>query len=135
MKTKEQLKQNYEKAVNDYLCLFCKKHEFDYEDAKDSWVGNDVGGIVCCADYFADMQTILADIDTDAPEEQFDLWYDYCTELRMLGNSQTPNFNSWLKGCPRKTPEEIEALKAMQRKIDDLKQELEDMLNRKAGDF
>ena len=135
MKTKEQLKQNYEKAVNGYLYLFCKKHEFDYEDAKDSWVANDVGGIVFCADYFVDMETIRADIDTDAPEEEFLKWYDYCTDLRMLGDSRTPNFKSWLMGFPRKTPEEIEALKSMQRRIDDLNQELEDMLNRKAGDF
>lgn len=122
------LKSNYEKAVNDYLRAFCDKHDFDYEDAKESWVGGDVGGIVCCADYFIDMQTIIDDIHMDAPEEEFIKWYDYHLELSTLGMT-APNFRSWLRGCPRKSDDEIQAIRDAQKRVEDAKEMLNDLIN------
>ena len=35
--SKETAREYFEKGCNEYLRLFCEKHEFDYEDAKEMW--------------------------------------------------------------------------------------------------
>ena len=120
--TKEKLKQNFEKAANDYLKAFCKKHEYDYDPL--DWVGGEAGTIVCVADYYVDMQTIRDDIDMDAQEKEFLAWYDYCIEVHQF-DAYPLNFRSWLRGCPRRSQEEIEHLKGLQARIDELREQLE----------
>jgi hypothetical protein len=126
--TKQKLKQNYENACNAYLKAFCEKHEYDFEDAKNSWVGNNVGGIVDVADCYMDMEAIITDIDTDAPEHEFLKWYDYCLELSMLGVTGIPNYSSWLKGCPIKTQAEIEEIRQVKNRADKAREQLEELL-------
>jgi len=123
---KKVLKQNYEKACNDYLDAFCVKHGFNRFDTY--WIADRVGEIADIADYTVDMSTIIDDIELDAPEEEFLAWYDYCTEMHFLGAETTPNFRSWVKGCPRKTKEEIEELRQHHQKIVETKEELERLI-------
>jgi len=126
--TREELKNYYEDACNDYLRVFCEKHNFDYEP--DCWVANDVGGIAgICDTYFFDMETIITDIQKEAPKDELLKWYDYCMDMHYLDSVTTPNYKSWLKGCPRKTQAEIENLCKMKLEIEDLKQELYDKTN------
>ena len=125
--TKEQLKSNYEQVANDYAYEFCYKHEIEF----DGWIGDDAGGIANCSDYSVDMQTIIDDINLDAPECEFIAWYDYCLELGMLGVKGLPNFRSWIKGCPRKTEEEIAEIKAAHEKVEEAKRMLEELINEK----
>ena len=40
---KNKAKDLYTRGCNEYLRLFCEKHDFDFEDAKSSWVGGNVG--------------------------------------------------------------------------------------------
>jgi hypothetical protein len=61
----------WKSVCNKYLKLFCDKHDYDYEEAKDSWVANNVGDIVLIGDYYVSMNTIRTDIDMNAPEEEF----------------------------------------------------------------
>ena len=124
-----ELKQNYENACNAYLKAFCEKHEFDYEDAKDNWVGGDVGEITTCADYFVTMTTIIADIELSANEADFMQWYDYCGDMYFLGAETTPNYKSWLLGCPRKSAQEIERLKRNKKRLEDLMEGLKNEIN------
>ena len=126
---KEQLKRDYDRACANYLEEFCHKHEFFFGDT--IWVANRKGEIACIGDLSIDIATIIDDIDLDAPVEEFDKWYDYCVELGMLGATGLPNFRSWLKGCPRWSREEIDKLKALHEKVDELKEELEKMLKEK----
>ena len=72
--SKETAKEYFVKGCNEYLRLFCEKHDFDYEDAKDSWVGGSVGEITECGDYYVSMQTIITDIEMDAPKDEFLKW-------------------------------------------------------------
>ena len=51
-----QLLNNYYDSCNALLEAFCKKHYFDYEDARQSWVAGCVGEIVCCGDYYFNMK-------------------------------------------------------------------------------
>lgn len=114
-----ELRENYEKACNAYLMAFCEKHGFDYADAAQSWVGEDVGGITLCADYYVGMPDIITDIDRDAPEEEYAKYYDYCLRVGSVANGelQTPNYESWLRGCPRLDEEQIARLEEFQSGI------------------
>lgn len=129
---REQVKDLYKKGCNEYLRLFCEKHDFDYEDAIKSWVGNDVGGIVEVCDLFLDMQTIIDDIDFDAPLNELREWYYYCLEANEFGLA-TPNYRSWLKGCPRTPKESFDNLRSMKRAFENAI-EVEKIL-RNGGDY
>lgn len=110
--SKETAKQYFENGCNEYLRLFCEKHGFDYEDAKESWVANCVGDVTCCGDFFVGMQTIITDIEMDAPEEAFIEWYDYNLDASKF-DFPTPNFESWLRGCPRTSEETFAKLRGI----------------------
>ena len=114
---REQAKDLYNRGCNAYLQLFCDKHGYDYEVAKDSWVANEVGGIVCVNDYFVDMQTIIDDVDLPATEDEFLKWYDYCLEAAEFGLT-TPNYKSWVKGCPRTSKESFDNLRAIKHNLE-----------------
>lgn len=123
--SKEKAKEYFVKGCNEYLRLFCEKHDFDYEDAKDSWVGGCVGDITCVGDFFIDMRTIITDIEMDAPEEEFLKWYDYNLVADEFGFT-TPNFESWLRGCPRVPQESFDKLQAREKDLNDaIKEEKE----------
>lgn len=118
------LKQNYDKSCTAYLTAFCIKHDFNLCDC--SWVGDDVGTVCSIGDYFVDMVTIRVDIDRDAPIDEWIKWYDYSLRLGML-DAVSPNYDSWLRGCPIKSEEEIQAMEALRDKIEGLKDELKKM--------
>lgn len=123
--SKEQAKEYFVKGCNEYLRLFCEKHNFDYEEAKESWVGGLVGEITLCGDYYVAMPTIIADIENEAPETEFYKWYDYNLEAREYG-FVTPNFESWLRGCPRVNNETFEKLRGIAKSLEDaIKEEKE----------
>lgn len=116
--SKEKAKEYFVKGCNEYLRLFCEKHDFDYEDAKDSWVGGSVGEITECGDYYVDMRTIITDIEMDAPEEEFLKWYDYNLVADEFGFI-TPNFEHWLRGYQRVPQESLDRLEALKKRLND----------------
>ena len=116
--SKEKAREYFVKGCNEYLRLFCEKHDFDYEEAKDSWVANCVGDVTCVGDIFVGMQTIITDIEMDAPEDEFIKWYDYNLVANEFGFT-TPNFESWLRGCPRVSDETFNKLQALKNNLDD----------------
>ena len=116
--SKELAREYFVKGCNEYLRLFCEKHDFDYEEAKESWVANCVGDVTCVGDIFVGMQTIIADIEMDAPEEEFIKWYDYNLVAHEFGFT-TPNFDSWLRGCPRVSDEAFKKLQGLKNDLDD----------------
>ena len=65
------------------------------------------------------MADILTDIDRDAPEEEYVKYYDYCLRVGSIANGelQTPNYDSWLRGCPRMDEEQIVRLEELQRDV------------------
>ena len=115
--SREQAKDLYNRGCNAYLQLFCEKHDYNYEDAKSSWVANEVGGIACVNDYFVDMQTIIDDVDLPTTEDEFLKWYDYCLDAAEFGLT-TPNYKSWVNGCPRTSPESFDNLRAMKHNLE-----------------
>ena len=123
--SKETAREYFVKGCNEYLRLFCEKHDFDYEEAKESWVANCVGDVTCVGDIFVGMQTIITDIEMDAPEEEFLKWYSYNLVANEFGFT-TPNFESWLRGCPRVSEETFKKLQGLKKDLEDaIKEEKE----------
>jgi hypothetical protein len=116
--SKETAREYFEKGCNEYLRLFCEKHEFDYELAKSEWVVGDVGTIVCCGDYFVCLSDMMTDIEQDAPKGEFGKWYEYAVDAHTLGIT-APNYSSWLNGCPRCSQEEINRLFMLKKDFED----------------
>ena len=127
--SKEKAREYFVKGCNEYLRLFCEKHDFDYEEAKESWVANCVGDVTCVGDIFVGMQTIITDIEMDAPEEEFIKWYDYNLVAHEFGFN-TPNFESWLKGCPRVSEETFKKLQGLKNDLDNAILEEQARLNK-----
>lgn len=100
-----------------YLKLFCDKHDYDYEDAKDSWVSNFNGTIVLCGDECVSMENIILDIELNAPEGEFHKWYWYCMDAATINEFQ-PNYYSWLKGCPTIDADELK--RRVQKKLKEM---------------
>lgn len=124
---KENIKQTsllYRQACTQYLALFCDKHGYDLRDAE--WVAGEPGDIATIGDYYVDMRTIIDDLEMDAPEEEFIRWYDYRLDTHELGIT-SPNFRSWVKGCPRIPEERLQRLRdlrgALKSEIDSIKKE------------
>lgn len=113
---KSELFENYQKACNDYLHAFCDKHDFLYEE--DCWVADQPGTVALIGDFFVGMETIITDINEDAPEDEFIKWYDG----QMNDDSCIMNFHAWLR---RNEPKEKVD---MSKKIDEFKNYLEDCI-------
>ena len=124
-----QLLNNYYDSCNALLEAFCKKHYFDYEDARQSWVAGGVGEIVCCGDYYFNMDVIVTDLKEDAPEEELIKWYDYNTECSFFGINGC-NYHSWLKGCPKLSENEIEEIRQYQKIVEDAKKQLDECVSK-----
>lgn len=123
------IKQAFETACNAYLKAFCEKHGYDYESCV--WI--DMGNIVDIADYCVDLNTIRIDIDKEAPEKEFVKWYDYTLRLGMVDHEiSTPNFESWLKGCPRRSEEEILELEGLHEQVRLARERLEECVDKTA---
>ena len=123
--SKEKAREYFVKGCNEYLRLFCEKHDFDYEEAKNSWVGGLVGEVTLCGDYYVTMPTIITDIEMDAPKEEFIKWYDYNLVANEFG-FKTPNFDHWLRGCPRVSSETFNKLQGLKNNLDDAIKEEKD---------
>lgn len=126
------IKTNHESACNAYLMVFCEKHGYDFDDAKDSWVGNGIGGIVDFGDtLFANMSDIRTDIDRNAPADEFEAWSEYslrvyqircaiaeldrppCEYMRFKNSDLYGiNYTSWLSGAPRCTDARLSEMEA-----------------------
>ncbi len=127
--SKEKAREYFVKGCNEYLRLFCEKHDFDYEEAKESWVANCVGDVTCVGDIFVGMQTIITDIEMIAPKEEFIKWYDYNLIANEFGFT-TPNFDSWLRGCPRVSDEAFKRLQGIKKDLDNAILEEQALLNK-----
>jgi hypothetical protein len=84
------LEKKYEEVCNEYVDLFCKKQEMDFE----GWVANSVGGIALCNDFFFNFHDIVWDINTDQPEGLIVSWYYDNTD----NVEKSINYFSYTKG-------------------------------------
>lgn len=118
----KQLATKYKDLCNEYVKTFCKLYELHYEE--DSWVGNQVGSIVCLGDFYFDFQGVVKYAVDSCLHDFSDLmeWYDY-TIWATSFSQPIPNFESWSKGCPRATKEQQQHLINLKREFEDAKKE------------
>lgn len=121
--------ESYYAACNTLLKAFCEKHEFDYDEAKNSWVGDDVGGVVCCCDYFFGMDVIVTDLRENADEGELLDWYDYVMRCSNLGVSSV-NFRSWLKRCPVISENDFRIMEEAKQRVDHATRDFKELIKK-----
>lgn len=123
------LSLQYELLANDYLSEFIK--QTGIEDDAPFWVGGEVAGIASVADYFVDYTTIRYVVDGKMSFEDFDEWYCYCNEVKMIDDSLfTPTLEQWCYGeFTRISDERLEYMKKLKKNFEQLVQEEKEKQN------
>lgn len=86
----KELKKQYEFVCNEYVARFCKKQGVVFQ----WWVGDAVGGIAYCDDFYFTFQQIAFDINTRQPKGAIIEWYN-----ENLATPENPiNYYSYTKG-------------------------------------
>lgn len=85
-----ELKKQYEFVCNEYVVKFCNKQEMEFE----GWVGDTIGGIAYCNDFYFNFQDIVWDINSKQPKGAIIDWY--YKNLEEEGKSI--NYFSYTKG-------------------------------------
>jgi hypothetical protein len=86
----EKLKKDYEKVCNQYMKLFCEKQDLGF----DGFVGDEVGGVACCNDFFFNFQDIVWDVNAKIPKGVIIEWYD----AQLENPEKAINYYSYTKG-------------------------------------
>lgn len=130
MNNKQSTQERWRDICQEYLKLFCDKHEYSFEDC--FWVADDYGTIACVSDMFISMEHIRYDIDNNIEETMFEKWYWKAIEIFELTGQDFMNYESFCKGAPDIwTEEKIEKLREAHMRIyeaeEALRQEIEEM--------
>lgn len=116
------LKENYEKACNNYVRALLTLWGIDYKCGY--WVGGEVGGVYDCDGWvFLNMQDVVYCVENGVTSEEYEQWQDYgvkCAEY----NLPILNLNAWHKGAPRYDFTKLDSLKK------DLEEAIENEKNR-----
>jgi hypothetical protein len=83
----EKLKKKYEEICLSYIEKFCNKHEMEFY----GWVGDTVGSIAFCNNFFFNFQDILWDINSFQKKGMIVDWY-FCEMTEGI------NYYSYTKG-------------------------------------
>lgn len=107
---KELLKENYEKACNDYVAALLALWGLD--GYYGFWIGEDVGGVYDYGDgiFTICMCDIIYCVENSVTEQEYEEMLEYyikCSEY----NLPTMNLNAWHKGAPRYDFSKLDALK------------------------
>ena len=105
----------YEDAINEIIKAFKEKQGLDTYEGY--WIGNQVGEVYDfgATTTFA-FRDILTDLKEDAPKDEIFKWRDYMMRIWSINHMaggvllKENNYRSWLKGCPRLTEEELNAV-------------------------
>ena len=106
--------KKYENAVNAIITAFKEKQGLDTYEGY--WIGNQIGEVYDFGDMTFDFRDILIDLKEDAPKGEIFKWRDYMMRIWSINHMaggvllKENNYRSWLKGCPRLTEEELNAV-------------------------
>ena len=108
---KRQLKEQYKKACNGYLCELLRMWELDARYGY--WVGDEHGTMYCYGEtHNLSMEEIIYIVENDIEEDEVLAWEDYCLEAHEFG-FDIPNLRSWHRGCPRTSKETFDTLRIL----------------------
>ena len=107
--------KKYENAVNAIITAFKEKQGLGTYEGY--WIGNQIGEGYDFGDTMTfDFRDILIDLKEDAPKDEIFKWRDYMMRIWSINHMaggvllKENNYRSWLKGCPRLTEEELNAV-------------------------
>lgn len=129
MNNKQNIQERWKDICQEYLKMFCDKHEYDFEDCL--WVSDNYGTIACVSDIFISMEHIRYDIDNNIEETMFEKWYWKAIEIFELTGKDFMNYESFCKGAPDMwTEEKMEKLREAHMRVyeaeEALRQEIEE---------
>lgn len=84
------LEKVYESVCNECVNIFCEKQEMSNE----GWVGDEIGGIACCSDFYFNLHDIILDIKNKQPKGLIIDWYYSCLD----NPEKTINYKSYTMG-------------------------------------
>jgi hypothetical protein len=83
-----------EMSINEYVKLFCKKHELSF----DFWIANITGTIASFSNtYYINFEDVRVDLEKNADKNHFIDWYDSSLDAHHE-NKDFPNYSNYLKG-------------------------------------
>ena len=86
------LSERYEEVVNEYLDLFCKKHDVYHS----GWIGGQVGGLIEISECYFRFEDIKTDIDLNALNDKNNSIWDWYWS--NMDEEQQINYYSYVKG-------------------------------------
>ena len=106
---KELLKENYEKACNDYVRALLTLWDVDYKCGY--WIGDEVGGVYDIDGWITiGMQDIVYCVENNVTSKEVSEWQDYYIKCHDY-NLPAMNLNAWHKGAPRHDFTKLDAAK------------------------
>lgn len=132
---KNTLNQKFNALCEEYRKAFVEYYfteEEGGEPAGSWWISDEPGGVLCVNDdVFFGFDEMRYCVDNDVEYEDLMEWYDYTLRLGLIDQEiPTPNFNSWLKGCPRFSETQLEEIEERKQKIQAIKKEIEMMIKK-----
>lgn len=129
---RQALVNSYERSILDLVKEFVKVYFEDDTwvdvDVIDAAVGGEIDGVININDYYIGFKDMVYCIKNEVPEKEFFKWYDYNIEWGDF--KHYINLDSWMRGAPRRSSEELEKLKGLRHKLDETKQLLEDEIQK-----
>ena len=119
---KQQLKEQWKKACEGYLCELLRMWELD--GYYGYWIGDEVGGVYDYGDgmFTINMDAIIYCVLADVTHEQYIEWQEYICDAAEFGFA-TPNLRSFVRGCPRTSAETFKHLREIKAMLNDAVQE------------
>jgi len=92
----EKLNEQYKSVCNEYIDLFCKKQQIEF----DGWVGDEIGGIAGFAgQYFFGLSDIILDLTTKQKKWLILEWQDDGVEFNSSRDDvEYINYKSYTMG-------------------------------------
>ena len=116
------LKENYEKACNDYVQALLSL--WDLDGFYGYWIGEEAGGVYDYGDgiFTIGMQDIVYCVENGVTEKEYEELLEYCCKCAEY-NLPTMNINAWHKGAPRHDFTKLDAAKkALEDEIENEKE-------------
>jgi len=93
-KLEEELTNILDTCIQEYVDLFCKKHDIEFN----FWVADLSGTVGVFGDYYFGFEDIRLDLETNQPSDNIFEWYEENLNLSMKGCDYNINYYSWIKG-------------------------------------
>jgi len=84
----------WEKATNDLAQQFANKY---FDGGEWYWIGDQIGGVYCIADYFFILDRIIEALELRATYKQLIQFYDYELQCHEKDEAKTINFKNFVK--------------------------------------